>query len=389
MTQPYPPQYAAPQYPPQQQAAPQQYAPPSAQPNYGYPPQQGAYPAQPSYGPPAPQYGPPPGYGYPPQQGAYPTAPPQAPAQQPVSASLSDFYLQPSTGWGPSITPTGATPDGHVVVMVVAQHITEAHVEHKTKFQSTELDYYANGKPKLSMKVPVNVPVGTPYWGEKGMQTVEDGRAQLYLQGSNKDLMGAAIAAAGGNPVEPPELGSLIVVTKTHNRRNRSGTNSAVTTFQYFRPGPDAMQYAAQNAIAYPDLSTPRPTSGGETGGNAAAEVPSAGPAVQQQAATPPPVVQPPAPQMAPPTLPQAPPQQYAAPAPGTYATAPGQIAHPTPNPMAPPTAPQQAPQMAAAPPPVAPGIPAGMNDPGRQALLAHLTQGVPLPAQAPPAPAA
>lgn len=369
MTQPYQPQYAAPQYPqqapPQQpQYAPQapQYAPPQP-PAYGYPPQQAPAPQQ---------WAPQPGaYGYPPQQGAYPTQ--QAPAQTPVSASLSDFYSQPSSGWGPSITPIGATPDNTQILMVVAQHITKAHVEHKEEFNKPGvLAYYRNGSPKLQMKLPVNVAPGTQYWTKQGPQQVADGRAQYYL-GKDKDLLGAAIAQAGGNAADPPELGCVILATKTHNRPTQ-GQPSPVVTYQYWRPGPEAQQLAAQFGVTYPDLNTPKPADNAPVQeAPAPAPAPSAGPGVQQQAAPAQPVMQQPAAQM------QVP-QQFQPPAPGNYAAAPGQAAQPAPSPMA--QAPQMQAQPPAAAPPVAPWAPAGLSA-DKAALLASLTGGAPL---APPA---
>jgi hypothetical protein len=350
VTHPYPaappqqPQYpAAPQgyAPPQQPQGPQQYAPnPYAQQAPQYAPQQ----PQPQQYAPNPyahpqtvqNYPGPAGYPY-----GYPQQPqqPQAPAPEPVQASLGDFYSQPSTGWGPCVTPGGKAPDGWSVVLVVATHITAAHIEHATKFQSeTELDYYRNGKPKLVMKIPAYVAPGLQYTtGQGAVQTVADGRAQYFVQGGDKDLLAAAMATQGA-PAGPPELGAVIRVTKTHSRPTRSGTMSAVRTFEYWRPGPESAGFAAQLGIQYPDLNTPKPV-----------DAPPAAPPVHQApqgAPLPPPPAAPPAPQApaAPPAAPQAP--------------------------AAPPAAPQQF------APPAAPPAPAAVGelDPERQALLAKLT---------------
>lgn len=256
-------QQPQPQYQPPQQfqpPAPQQqpYAPPvNGYPAQQYPAQQGGYPMQQppqQYGPPQgygqqPQYGPPQGYGQ-----------PQMPQQVPVQVSLSDFYNQPTTGWGPSITPIGMTPDGTAYTMVVAQHITKAHVEHKTKYQSTELDYYRDGSPKIVMKVPGYVTPGTQYTtATGGVQPVVDGRAQLYVQGPDRDLLNAAMLRVGAAVENGPELGSIIRITKVHNKPNRSGTQSAVKTIEYWRPGAETAAFAQQSGIEYPDLSTPPP----------------------------------------------------------------------------------------------------------------------------------
>lgn len=249
MPQPQAPQAQMPQAPQQQQYAPPMYAPPQQQ--YAQPAQQFApqmY-AQPQYGQPQ---------GYPQQYGQQGYGQPQAPAQTPAEASLDAFFSQPSVGWGPSITPTSKTPDGTAYLMVVAQHITASHIEHATKFQSTELDYYRNGKPKFTMKVPVFVACGTQVQTTQGLVAIDDGRAQYYVQGGSKDLLASAMSAAGA-PEGPPELGALILITKTGSRSNRSGTTSAVVTVQYWRPGAEAANFAAQSGIAYPDLNAPKP----------------------------------------------------------------------------------------------------------------------------------
>jgi outer membrane biosynthesis protein TonB len=294
----YPQQPGFPQVPqqPQTPQAPQpQYAPPV----YA--------PPQPQYAQPQQQYAPP-MYAQP-QQYSYPQQAPQGPAQQPAEASLDAFFSQPSVGWGPSITPTGKTPDGTAYMMVVAQHVTASHIEHATKFGSqTELDYYRNGKPKFVMKVPVFVAPGTQVQtAQSGVIRIDDGRAQYYVQGGTKDLLASAMAAVGA-PEGPPELGALILATKTGSRPNRSGTLSAIVTIQYWRPGPEAAAFAQQSGIAYPDLNTPKPE-------NAVPSAPAAPPA--------PPVQQPPA-QPAPaeqaaqqvPAQPQAPTQLPQPPAP-------------------------------------------------------------------------
>ena len=257
MTHPYP---QAPAYPAQQPQQPQAYAPQQPQ---AYAPQQPqAYapaPQQPQYAQPQyaqPQYAQP---QYAANPYAQPAPQPQAPAGPPPS--LGDFYSQPSVGWGPSVTPNNGTPAGTQVLFVVAQHITEAHVEEAEEYQKPGvIARYRNGKAKLTMKIPAFVAPGTQYWSAQGaVQQILDGRAQYYCQGGDKDLLAAAIAAAGGNPAEPPQLGALIRVTKTGSRPNRSGTQSSVKTWEYWRPGAETAAIAAQCGIAYPDLSTPKP----------------------------------------------------------------------------------------------------------------------------------
>lgn len=292
-------------YPQQQYPQPQMpgYPQPAGQPQFPQGPPQQSYAPAPAYPAPTQQYGPPAGYHqqYGPPQG-YPQQPP-APAPQPAAASLDDFYAQPSIGWGPSITPNSATPDGTATLLVVAQHITRSHIEHATKYQSTELDYYRDGRPKLVMKVPAFVAPGTTYTTANGaVQPVTDGRAQLYVQGGDKDMLAAAMAAAGVT-AGAPELGALIRVTKVSNRRNQSGTNSAVRTYEYWRPGPEVATIAQQAGIQYPDLNTPKPA---DSPGQAAPAAPASAPPVQQPAAPMAPVplavdVHPPAPAPMPP----------------------------------------------------------------------------------------
>jgi hypothetical protein len=224
--------------------------------------------------------------------------------------------------------------------MVVAQHITEAHVEHADEYQKPGVKaYYRNGKAKLTMKIPVYVAPGTQYWTGQGVvQQVGDGRAQYFCQGGDKDLLTAAIAAAGGNAAEPPELGALIRVTKTGSRANRSGTQSAVKTWEYWRPGPETAGIAAQLGIQYPDLNTPKPVDAAPAAETApapqgidfqklAAQAPPAAPPVHQApqgAPLPPPPAAPPAPQA--PATPPAAPQQFAPPAAPPAPTAVGEL---------------------------------------------------------------
>lgn len=334
----------APQYP-QQPMAPQGY--PTHQPGYPAPPQ--GYPQAPGYPAPpqAPQQF---------QQG-YPQQPQAVPAAPPVNASLSDFYAQPTTGWGPALAFGQQTPANTAYVMVVAQHIGEQHVEPAEKYQQPGvIDTYRDGRPKLVMKLPVFVPRGTQITpAQSGPITVDDGRAQLYVQGPDSGLMVAAIARAGGDSTQPPELGAIIRVTKTGSRPNRSGTQSAIKTIEYWRPGPEAAGIAQQLGIEYPDLSAPKPA--------AAPAAPQAAPAAP---AAPPAA---PAPQgvdfsqlAQPPAAPPAPP------APVAY------------QPPAPPQVP--APAAPALPPPPPAAMPAELaNDPAKAELFARLTGQAPAPA--------
>lgn len=381
MTQPYPPQ-------PPQLGAPPQYGqqPPAYGPPQGYPqPQQPGYPVAP---PPGPQYAQQPQtYGYPAQQGGYPVQQPYAPvpALQPQlpsnPASLASFYEQPSSGWGPALQLGVAVQNDTSYIGVVAQWITAAHFEYAENTDprtgQTSVRTFRNGQPVVNMKVPLNVvPDAVRY---------TDGRAQLYVGPSEKDLLNAAIAAGGGNPAEPPPLGSMIRATKTGQRGNRSGGQSAIKSFEYWPPEV-AQGFAQQLGITYPDLNTPKPAP--KEPRHAAAEATpapapapvapapavAAGPPVQQQAALPQPPVQQ-APQYGPPQggLPPAP----AAPVPSNgFPGSPGVQSF---LPPAPGT--QQAGPPPGAPVPMpAPAAPAGMS-PDKAALMAQLTGQAPLPA--------
>lgn len=371
MTQPYPQQYGQPAAPQYAAPQPQQYAP---QPGYQQPQQYGQ-PAAPQYAQQPQQYG------YPQNQGAYPVAQPQqqqyapqAAPPMPTPASLDGFYNQPSAGWGPAWQLGNAVQNGTSYIGIVAQWITRAHLEYatsKNQMGVEEVRTFKNGDPIVNLKVPLNVVPD---------QRFTEGRAQFYVGPSEKDLLGAAIAAAGGDPTQPPPLGSMIRATKTGSRGNIHGGQSAIKSVEYWPPE-QAQQFAAQLGIPYPDLSTPRPVeeaakhaapeaADGGTGGNFAPAPVSAGPAVQQQAAPPQPVAQ---------HLPAAPAAQAQFPAGGAPMAAqppagvPGVPAGGLSMPPAP--APPAAPPVG---PPAVPSIGAVPSDPAKADLLARLTGQAP-----------
>lgn len=371
MTQPYPPQYGQPAQAPAQQTPQPQYA--QAPQQYGYPQTQPGYPTGAPQGyaqpPQAPQQ-----YGYPAQQPGYPMAAPQpqyapAPAApavpMPAPASLDGFYNQPSAGWGPAWQLGNAVQNGTSYIGVVAQWVTRSHLEYATqKNQMTQVEEvrrFKNGDPVVNLKVPLNVVPD---------QRFTEGRAQFYVGPSEKDLLNAAIAAAGGDPTQPPPLGSMIRATKTGSRGNNFGGQSAIKSVEYWPPE-QAQQFAAQLGIPYPDLSTPRPVE--EAPRHALQEAPaapapvSAGPAVQQQAASQPPVGQVPVQQMPP--------------APAVQAAPPAAPQAPAGPPMGMPPAPapqtQQAPP-APAPMPGSPAMGSMPSAPDKTALMMKLTGQAP-----------
>jgi hypothetical protein len=282
----------APQVPQQQQYAPQM---PMA-PQQGYPqmPQQGGYPQMPQQGyPMVPQQG---GYPQMPQQGGYP----------PVAAgSLDDFYDQPSSGQGASLQ---FPQVGSAHVWVVNRPLQDSDVEPDMDKQG-QVKRFKNGKPKLIMKVPVNVPVSERH---------TEGRGQWYCRGAARDELSRAMAAAGA-PAGPPEAGAFGYTACVGERTIPGVTVPAkVYQVQYYRPGPQAKAMAEQYGIAYPDLSG-APAAPAPVVQAAPAPVAPAAPAPVAQAPAP---VAPPAPMVQAPAAPVAP-APVAPPAPGAVAGLP------------------------------------------------------------------
>lgn len=350
-----------PQAPPQQPPAPQQFQP-------AFP--GGTVPQQPQ------QFAQPPAYGYPGQQGAYPVAPPQgypqayaqqppAPQLPPMTASLDDYFNQPSAGWGPAWQLGNNVPAGTSYIGIVAQHITKAHLEFATDQNTKQVRTFKNGEPVMNMKVPLYVAPD---------QRFTEGRAQFYVGPGEKDALAAAMAAAGA-PEGPPELGAMIRTTKTGSRGNSYGSQSSIKQVEYWRPE-QAREFAPQLGIAYPDI-TPAPAPAHAAPEPQAPAAPaSAGPAVQQQAAPQPVAPQPPAPAAAP----QMPPPPAAAPQPQAPSPLAASPAYPGPAPApvaysAPPAPGGNTGGNMTATPAAAPPAPGAMPaDPEKAALLAKLT---------------
>lgn len=272
--QPYAPQF--PGYPPQ---APAQVA----QPQYAQP---YAPPAQPVGYPPQPQ-----GYGIPQQQ------PPAVPLAQ---GTLDDFYSQPSTGGGPSITWSTngiPKPDGTAYAGLVARDVTNADIQQQTDPKTNQPKFYRDGRPMFVMKVPLRV---------QPSQEHPDGEATLYVRGQLKDELTRAMAEAGADA--SPRAGDTLVVTLVQRKPSRGGGMPS-NVF--------AVQYAAALAGAAPQgaqAPAPRPV----------AQAPAAPPVAPQPVAQAP--QYPPAPPVAP--------QQYAAPP--VVQAPPAQAQAPAPQPVAP-----------------------------------------------------
>lgn len=185
-----------------------------------YPPQQPGYPpAQPGYPPAPPQqpYYPPPQY--PSQQ--YPPQPPKPAAK----GTIDDFYTQPAGGSGKSLASWFDVP-GKSITGVVARKITNADVQQQTDITTRQPVFFADGRPKLTMVVPLIV-AQTPDFPE--------GRAAWYIRGDVRNELARAMQEAGA-PEGPPEAGAQITITLTGTRQIRNLNPAKVFAVQYVRP---------------------------------------------------------------------------------------------------------------------------------------------------------
>lgn len=374
--QPYAPGYP-PQGYPQQPPAPQGYGQPQYAPP-GYPqPQQQFPPQQPQGYPPqqAPHGGP--GYGqFPGQQ------PGQAPQPEPVQGSIEGFYSQPSTGGGKSLA---FEQPGARYIARVARTVQNSDIEHSTKVNSTELDYFRDGTPKMVMKVPVLVAPD---------QTRPDGQGQLYVRGGMRDELSRAMQEAG-SASQVPEAGALIDITFTGTRPGAPGYSpTKVYSITYtlpegvapVQPGQQPQQVASVPQAQQPAPAAAPPAAPQQQYDPAAYANGGVVPGYGQQQ---PPYQQPAPQQVAPPAAPPAPP---APPAPGALSPVPGAPAQPgqgfppqqvgappAPPVGAPAAAPPMAPPAQATAPsgyPEAPGavpqLPPGF-DPAQAQMMANL----------------
>lgn len=212
-----------------QQQSPAGYGPPQG---YAPGPQQG-YAPQPPYqqGPPQqmpyqqPAYGPPGGGWAGPQQGGWGAPQQQAPVEV-VAGSLSEFYEQPTTGWGPGL-PWKDMPAGTSYTFQVARAVTDADTEAQTEYNDdSKIAKFRDGRVKRVLKVPGNIAAD---------QTFPDGRCQWYVSGGDRDELARAMAEVGA-PAGPPQAGAWITVTITHHRKNKYNTWSAIKHIQYTTP---------------------------------------------------------------------------------------------------------------------------------------------------------
>jgi hypothetical protein len=198
--------YPTPQYP----QAPQQTYP---QQGYGQ-----QYPAQQQFPQaPAPQQYPAQGF---PQQGAA-----QTPGPPLAQGSIDDFYGQPSTGSGPSIS-WKDKPVGTAYAGIVARDVTSADIQQQTDFTTKAPQFYRDGRPKFVMKVPLKVQPSPEF---------PEGEATLFVRGQMRDELVRAMSEAGVDGA--PRAGAGILVTLSGKRNSGQGLNPANQfTIQYTAP---------------------------------------------------------------------------------------------------------------------------------------------------------
>lgn len=216
---------------------------------YPYPPQ--GYPAQPQQQfpqqPPAQQFVPQPQFapGFPAQQGYPPAqfAPPAAPLAQ---GSIDDFYSQPSTGGGKSLSfaQVGVTHVG-----IVTRAITAGDIQQQTDTRGNP-QTFRDGRPKFVMKVPLQLLQPSPEY--------PDGLATWFVKGQARDELVRAMSEAGA-PAGPPEAGAVIQITHTGTRSAGPGMNPAkLFAIQYRRPDGSAPAAVQQpQAPAQPVAQAP------------------------------------------------------------------------------------------------------------------------------------
>lgn len=183
---------------------------------------------------------------YPPPQGyTHAQYQPAAPPPPPVNATLDDFFGQPSSGGGPSLKFTDK-PDGYSYSGVVARPITKGDVQQQTEMGTNRPATYRDGRPKLVMLVPLDVPAS---------QEHPDGRAVWYVRGQARDDLVRAMAEAGA-PAGPPEAGARITVTRVGTRPVPNMSPAIQYRVTYARPtGAEAVAQQPPVAVAQPALT--------------------------------------------------------------------------------------------------------------------------------------
>lgn len=224
----YPAQQQFPGQAPQQPYAPQQYAPP-------------AQPFQQPFQPPAQQ--------------------PQAPAQPLAQGTLDDFYNQPTTGGGPSIS-WKDKPIGTTYVGVVARDVTQGDVQQQVNFQSKQPEFYRDGRPKFVLKVPLKqlmvLDLNTgqafpaPEFAENG------GEGSFYVRGQARDELARAQAEA--NVSGAPKAGDVIQVSLVQRKPSGQGMNPSNVVQIRYTPGQSSASTAPAHTEAVSSATDPGQT---------------------------------------------------------------------------------------------------------------------------------
>jgi len=222
---------AQPQYPqfPQQPPAQQGYAPqPTAQQF-----------TQPSY--------PPQGYPAPPQQYGQP----QQPQQPLATGTIDDYYNQPSSGGGPSISWTSngmPKPEGTTYAGIVARDVTNADIQQQTDPKTGAPKHYRDGRPQFVMKVPLKV---------QQSQEHPDGEAVLFVRGQMRDELVRAMAEAGTGGA--PKGGDALQVTLVQRKPSRGGGNPMNVFAIHYTAANGGQAQQAQQQTPSADAPSPAP----------------------------------------------------------------------------------------------------------------------------------
>jgi hypothetical protein len=210
-----------------------------------------------------PQYpvAPPPPQAYPPAYAPQPVpqqympgvqAPQAAPPQVPLATgTIDDYYNQPTTGGGKSIS-WDQKPIGTTYVGIVARDVTNGDIQQQTNFQTKQPETYRDGRPKFVMKVPLNVnPQQFPEFPE--------GEATLFVRGRMRDELVRAMAEAGCSGA--PTSGATIQITLAGKKPSGQGMNPANVFAIVYVPAAGAAATspaAAPQPVAQP-VQAPQP----------------------------------------------------------------------------------------------------------------------------------
>lgn len=177
---------------------------------YGQPPPQPGYPA------PGPQY-PQPGYGQPqyPQPG-YGQVPPPPPPPPPVTATLEDFWDQPASSGGKSLSFNRV---GQRYVGTVVRNVGKADLEYATEVGKgpNVIARHPDGREKLILKIPLLLHEPNPEY--------PSGVGVWYVKANERNELTRAMEAAGAD-YQAPRAGDVIEIVFTHEEPQRQGMSN-------------------------------------------------------------------------------------------------------------------------------------------------------------------